>query len=102
MKKIGGRATSRRDSLRLLAAALAAPALLPRAGFAQEAAPPGAGAPAEAKAGPAGAWPSADKLLQANAEHAAQIARVRLSNGDAPDALPRPPLPSAQRKGGRR
>lgn len=102
MKRIGSRATSRRDSLRLLAAALAAPALLPRAVAAQEAGRADAGAVPEAKAGGEGAWPSADKLLKANADHAARISRVRLSNGDPPDALPRPPLPGAQRKGGRR
>lgn len=104
MKKTSGRATSRRDSLRLLAAALAAPALFARGAAAQEPGrePPAAAPQPEAAPGGGGPWPSAEKLMKANGEHAAQLARVRLSNADAPDALPRPPLPGAQRKGGRR
>jgi|ERR1700737_2503706 hypothetical protein len=105
MKKTDRTATSRRDSLRLLAAALAAPVLLPRRALAQSAAqdaPPPRAAAAETTAGAGGPWPSAEKLMQTNAENVALLKKVRLRNGDAPDQLPRPPLPGAQRKAGRR
>jgi hypothetical protein len=40
--------------------------------------------------------------MQTNAENVALLKKVRLRNGDAPDLLPRPPLPGAQRRGARR
>jgi hypothetical protein len=104
MKKTFRTATSRRDSLRLLAAALAAPMLLPRRASAQSAAqdaPTARPLPAETTAGGGGLWPSAEKLMQTNAENVALLKKVRLRNGDAPDQLPRPPLPGAQRRGRR-
>jgi hypothetical protein len=39
--------------------------------------------------------------MQTNAENVALLKKVRLRNGDAPDQLPRPPLPGAQRRGRR-
>ncbi len=38
-------------------------------------------------------WPSAQKLGKQKREVQEQMSKVRLANGDAPDALPRPPLP---------
>jgi hypothetical protein len=38
-------------------------------------------------------WPSAQKLGKQKREVIDQMAKVRLRNGDAPDGLPRPPLP---------
>ena len=38
-------------------------------------------------------WPSAQKLGKQKRETIDQLAKVRLANGDAPDGLPRPPLP---------
>jgi hypothetical protein len=104
MKKTFRTATSRRDSLRLLAAALAAPVLLPRRASAQsaaQAAPAARPLAAETTAAAGGLWPSAEKLMQTNAESVALLKQVRLRNGDAPDQLPRPPLPGAQRRGRR-
>src|SRR5258708_4081343 len=105
MTKPDQTATSRRNSLRLLAAALAAPVLLPRRAPAQSAgqdASPARQPAAETTAGAGGPWPSAEKLMQTNGENVALLKKVRLRNGDAPDLLPRPPLPGAQRKGARR
>ncbi|GAC1347046.1 MAG: hypothetical protein NVSMB23_25690 [Myxococcales bacterium] len=85
---------SRRDSLRLLAAALVAPALLPAEGRAQDAGP-AAAAPAprpqqDAAATPP-AWPTTEKLQKTNQENVAALKKVALANGDAPDLLPHPP-----------
>ena len=113
-ESVGAR-PSRRDSLRLIAAALAAPALFSAAARGQDAgaadktgpaaAPPGEAAtlpgdggalgPA-AGAGTAGLWPSEATLLQGNAANLAALKKVALANGDAPDTLPHPPLPGAQ------
>ena len=38
-------------------------------------------------------WPSAQKLGKQKRESIEQMAKVRLANGDAPDGLPRAPLP---------
>jgi hypothetical protein len=99
------RGRSRRESLRLFALALAAPALLSRGGRAQDAGAAAAGVSRQGAAatggGAAGPWPSAEKLQQTNADNVAALKKVALGNGDAPDALPRPPLPGAG-KGPRR
>ena len=38
-------------------------------------------------------WPSTQKLTRQKRETLDQLAKVRLANRDAPDGLPRPPLP---------
>lgn len=45
--------------------------------------PDGGGAP----------WPSLQKLTKQKREILDQLGKLRLSNADAPDGLPRPPLP---------
>lgn len=91
----GASKPSRRDSLRLLAAAIVGPALLPAEGRAQDggeaglpkAAPPQDGAPA---APPATPWPTTEKLQKTNRDNVAALRKVALANGDAPDLLPHP------------
>ena len=81
---------SRRELLEL--AAVAAPVALLTA--CKPATAPAADAsttstPAAAQAAP-GPWPSFEKLAKNNAEARELIAKVKLRNGDPPDALPRP------------
>jgi hypothetical protein len=83
---------SRRDSLRLLAAALVAPAFLSAEARAQDAGPAAA---ANATPSPEGAqaaspWPTTEKLQKTNDENVAALKKVKLANGDAPDLLPHP------------
>jgi hypothetical protein len=97
------RKPSRRDSLRLLAAALVAPALLPAEVRAQDAgasanAATGA-APAPESAQAASPWPTTEKLQKTNEENVAALKKVALANGDAPDLLPHP---STRARGGAR
>src|ERR1700686_129064 len=83
---------SRRASLRLLAAALVAPAFLSEA-RAQDAGPAAAAhaAPAPESAQAAPTWPTTEKLQKTNDENVAALKKVALANGDAPDLLPHPP-----------
>jgi hypothetical protein len=101
------RKPSRRDSLRLLAAALVAPALLPGEVRAQDAgvssasaatAPPAAPALESVQAA-AAPWPTTEKLQKTNEENVAALKKVALANGDVPDLLPHP---STRARGGAR
>src|SRR5438552_3253602 len=77
--------TSRRDLIKLVSAAPLALA----ACRSEDAAPTAGAGPDAGVAAPASPWPTYDKLMKTNADLRAALAKVKLTNGDAPDTLPR-------------